>query len=361
MKSSSRTTKQKRLSRDSANERKLLFIRLTIIAYSLIRSRKERRQSSVSSSRFSTPIPSQMRDQEMTDDSNFYGVSPYDEFGPYDIDATSAAGPSRPTPLPYDDPYQDVALTNTQREPSSRPRMESHNDFTPSPREAQLNTSRGRREIHGRSRGRGRGRGGVPSSGNRIPGNRQDYGNRRRSEGISGGPGATNLNGETQSHHPRSLSPTSMAIASATGQMPTGSSFSTSQSTLNTQHQISDAFPFQATFPNHSFTFTGATPNQQFQPYVHPHINPRFASALGFHLSFMQQQQQQQTQQQQYSPVEHLAGVFPPSAQAPYSAPQYASAIPGDWSRNAAAAPSLQRETAQGQNIYSEGPKEESQ
>src|SRR5436190_12724171 len=45
-----------------------------------------------------------MRDQNSAD--SFLENNPYAEYGPYDIDFTSAER-SRPPPMPYDDPYAD--------------------------------------------------------------------------------------------------------------------------------------------------------------------------------------------------------------------------------------------------------------
>ncbi|KAI0033966.1 Gar1/Naf1 RNA binding region-domain-containing protein [Vararia minispora EC-137] len=67
---------------------------------------KQQRQGSQapsSSSRYSTPIPSQMRDSDMAAEEP-YGSNPYDAHGIYD---DLGAGPSRAAPLPYDDPYSD--------------------------------------------------------------------------------------------------------------------------------------------------------------------------------------------------------------------------------------------------------------
>ncbi|VDC05793.1 unnamed protein product [Peniophora sp. CBMAI 1063] len=68
------------------------------------RLKQQRRTSQEpSSSRFSAPTPSQMRDSEMSGDS-MYSSNPYDEHGVYD---DPGAGSSRTAPLPYDDPYSD--------------------------------------------------------------------------------------------------------------------------------------------------------------------------------------------------------------------------------------------------------------
>ncbi|CDO73451.1 hypothetical protein BN946_scf185013.g86 [Trametes cinnabarina] len=70
----------------------------------LAQRREQSRARSVSSSRHSTPLPSRMRDQDMVDDP--YGGSSYEQSLSYN-DMDFGAGPSRPAPIPYDDPYSD--------------------------------------------------------------------------------------------------------------------------------------------------------------------------------------------------------------------------------------------------------------
>ncbi|KAF7347568.1 ACT-7 domain-containing protein [Mycena venus] len=67
----------------------------------LKRKRGESRANSVVSSRASTPSPALMRDQDIA----YLERNPYDDHSPYDDNFGS--GPSRPTPMPYDDPYSD--------------------------------------------------------------------------------------------------------------------------------------------------------------------------------------------------------------------------------------------------------------
>ncbi|KAJ7651634.1 hypothetical protein DFH06DRAFT_549148 [Mycena polygramma] len=65
------------------------------------RRREESRASSVTMSRQSTPSPAVMRDQDLS----YMERNPYDDHSPYDDDFVP--GPSRPAPMPYDDPYSD--------------------------------------------------------------------------------------------------------------------------------------------------------------------------------------------------------------------------------------------------------------
>lgn len=63
-----------------------------------------RRSSSRASSRETTPGVIARRDYDHFGDA-FRGNNPYDEHGVYDMNY--GAGPSRPPPIPYDDPYSD--------------------------------------------------------------------------------------------------------------------------------------------------------------------------------------------------------------------------------------------------------------
>ncbi|KAG6814151.1 hypothetical protein H0H92_002146 [Tricholoma furcatifolium] len=76
---------------------------------SMKRKRGESRSHSVAaSSRHTSPVPSQSYDMEQT---AHFSRNPYDEHGPYDVDF--GAGPSRPPPMPYDDPYADNFLSTS--------------------------------------------------------------------------------------------------------------------------------------------------------------------------------------------------------------------------------------------------------
>ncbi|RXW22690.1 hypothetical protein EST38_g3166 [Candolleomyces aberdarensis] len=76
-------------------------------AYKSRMKRKRGESRSRSVTRDPTPNPSHMRDQELVDDA-FLSRGAYDEHGPYDLDFR-APGPSRPAPIPYDDPYATTA------------------------------------------------------------------------------------------------------------------------------------------------------------------------------------------------------------------------------------------------------------
>lgn len=202
------------------------------------------RRGSISSSRASTPTPSHQRDQEMNE--GFYSSSPYGEYSPYD-DVDPSAGPSRPAPLPYDDPYQEGSPA--QPEPYS-PLIPSFSTdpgrggFSRESRERGRGRGRGRDGGRGRERGRGgRGRGGHPRG--------QHSFNSDRSNSNSTLPMG------------RSLSPTSAAIARATGQYE------------SSPPSLQQSFNFNAGWQP---SFSGSVMSQEIaqQPQPRPHINPRF-------------------------------------------------------------------------------------
>ncbi|KAF7303199.1 ACT-7 domain-containing protein [Mycena kentingensis (nom. inval.)] len=205
------------------------------------RRMKYARGSSVaSSSRAGTPSPALMRDQDM----GFYEANPYGEHTAYD-DNYGAGPSSRPAPMPYDDdPYADIPMDA----PLPLPR--------PPPKEFDSGRGRGRGRNRNDSRGRrgggggGRGRGSATSSGSGA-----------RGYGFGQPP-------------PRSNSPTSMAIARATGQYPDGAGYvNPSHFQTQTQSYSTPAAPWPAA--NYGTPGPGAG-------FVQPHINPRFASVFGF-------------------------------------------------------------------------------
>ncbi|KAH8110628.1 NAF1-domain-containing protein [Phellopilus nigrolimitatus] len=297
------------------------------------RQRESHRESSISSSRLSTPTPSQMHDDELFEETS-YGTSPYDKYGPYDMDVVP--GPSRPAPLPYDDPYQDGHFSTTA-EPSSTHATERRNSVSEEKTDLRYDNPRGRGRGRGRGRDRGRGRG---RDGGRDQRGRGGYGggsDRKRLRG--GGPyggspepqrrrASFHKNDVASSSMPRSLSPTSLAIAKATGQYADGSSFADKPVSSSSGHpppiqndwqQRGDYVPLGGAS---QFYSNQMYQQHQQQPYVQPHINPRFASAFGIDLNFMQTQQ--------YTP-------FNPSGTsngAPYAGHQNASWVNNGWSQN---------------------------
>lgn len=238
----------------------------------MVYCRKESRANSVDMSRQSTPSPALMRDQDLS----YMERNPYDEHSLYDDNFGS--GPSRPAPIPYDDPYSDDYNTVQPVDVElSAPASRAHStreDFEGRPR------GRGRGRGFDRGEGRGRGRGRDRGKGGRGRGD-NDYNSRRNERGWESRSAITRSSMEQPPHDlphvhqppPRSLSPTSMAIARATGQYPDGFEF-----TPQTNSAPSTPWAFD---PSHQF-------NYGYPPFVQPHINPRFASAFGMNFGVQQ-------------------------------------------------------------------------
>lgn len=216
-----------------------------------------------------------MRDQDLA----FLESNPYDDHSPYDDNFGS--GPSRPAPMPYDDPYSDdynnaAPAPIEQAPPPPRGRTYSIKDDSEGLGGRTRGRGRGRGSGFDRSEGRGRGRGRERGRGR---GNNDRPPRQDRSWDPAMPRGSMEPYDPHHLHQPRPLSPTSMAIARATGEFPDGSGF--------TPQSHSD--PSTPTAP---WAFD---PSQQLnfgyqQPFVQPHINPRFASAFGMNLNFQHPQ-----------------------------------------------------------------------
>jgi len=237
-----------------------------------------------------------MHDQDMTDD--YYGASPYEDM--YDMD--SGPGPSRPAPMPYDDPYRDDG-PSLSPEPSS---PSSPRDYLKS--SAPVSGESLQQDDRGKGRGRGRGRGrdsGGPSRAENARGRGRGRGRERPRGRNRGGREASTGWGPSEvrdqmpqtlplheSHPPRPLSPTSLAIARATGQYQDGTSFiPNGQALTPSLTQTPEvSWPYQ----HHPVVAPQPPYNPQYQyqqQYVQPHINPRFASLFGINMDFAQPQQ----------------------------------------------------------------------
>ena len=249
-----------------------------------------------------------MRDQELADEM-YLNKNAYDAYGPYDMDfdSATAAGPSRPPPIPYEDPYGDD-YTAPVEQPSSAGSTSSFDPKSFHGRGSGSGRGYDRGEHQGRGRGRGRGR---DRGGQRDRGRGGRGGGGYRSSQQHGDRLHTAIEfGDSQSHKTRSLSPTSLAIARATGQ-------------VSSQHQPQQQQTFSPMYPDahenrNSWTYNHVQPQAQFQQYqygytqqpyqpeqalpvVQPHINPRFASTFGIAMNAMQQlNQTPSTIQQQY-------------------------------------------------------------
>ncbi|KAF8215868.1 Gar1/Naf1 RNA binding region-domain-containing protein [Mycena galopus ATCC 62051] len=228
-----------------------------------LKRKRESRSNSVVSSRASTPSAALMRDQDLA----YMERNPYGENSPYDDNFGS--GSSRPTPIPYDDPYSDeYHNVSAEVEP---PAPAPPNRSNPARDESEGFAGRGGGGGRGRGRrGRGRERGGR---GRGIPMIRSEP-----RSAITRGSMEQEPYDPRPHHHPppRSLSPTSMAIARATGQFPDGSEFTGQAHSAPSTPTAPWAFD-----PQYNFGYP---------PFVQPHINPRFASAFGMNFDFQQAQ-----------------------------------------------------------------------
>ncbi|KIK94144.1 hypothetical protein PAXRUDRAFT_33679 [Paxillus rubicundulus Ve08.2h10] len=208
--------------------------------------RRKRRGQSVSSSRQTTPAPSRAHVDDMVDDT-FHGSNPYDAYGPYDDDY-HVAGPSRPLPIPYDDPYAEPAGLDIHV-----PDAESDIGIDKERRRGRVYD----REFSRASRDRGSGRG------------TRGRGDRQRQ------PWSISRRVASQGTHPSTHPPfpaTSGEAERATGH----GQFPDIRSAYSPARPASNSWAFQQ--PNNM-------PVQNYQqPCVQPHINPRFASAFGFNL-----------------------------------------------------------------------------
>ncbi|OSX67073.1 hypothetical protein POSPLADRAFT_1129069 [Postia placenta MAD-698-R-SB12] len=251
---------------------------------------ERRRGQSVTSSRHATPTPSQMRDQDMADDS--YGANPYDTSGPYN-DMDFGAGPSRPAPIPYDDPYSDSygvddaqlpSVEGESRSPVTSRRREDDDDASIDGHINDRGRGRGRnryppgRDGGGRRDDRGRGRGRDRPRGNRGRGRGRGRDDRGPWAGHERGRQPSSFSDAQDAPAPRPLSPTSLAIARATGQYADGTAVGS-----DAQSQASGWSHPQYT-ADQQYNFSFGYQNQ----YVQPHINPRFASNFGMNFGFQQ-------------------------------------------------------------------------
>jgi len=279
---------------------------LSLLLLMISPRRGESRARSAASSRSSTPNPTLMRDQELADET-FFSRNAYDEHGPYDMDFP-VAGPSssRPAPIPYDDPYgeaytaPDVEVREARLEADLSSRRPSDRGSAAHPGSSYDRTLRPER---GRGRGsRGRGHGGN-SQGDRGRGGRgRERGPQKFGKDRSFSSSDPYGNRPTQ---PRSMSPTSLAIARATGQISYSGQDQQQQHYQNAPQDhrspmYSDANAGSWSYGEvpmpYGYIPQGYPPQHQGQnfmqtaPFVQPHINPRFASAFGLGLQAQGQQ-----------------------------------------------------------------------
>ena len=254
------------------------FCSLTSFALVLTRFICFRRSGSRASSRAATPNASARRDYDYFDDTFRGSSNPYDEHGAYDMNY--GAGPSRPMPMPYDDPYSDsFTSVPTDRDGEGNTTFDNirtadrHDPTRPgpmgppgSPDDAVSNGGNlgpGPRRPPSRGRGRGGSRNRQPDRGRRGRGKgspqhtqqRQSF--PRRSGSYDHSPGLTPPSGPV---HPYGDQP-----GYGGGEWNYGAPLMTPQQPV-----------FGFGLPN---PFSG----------VQPHINPRFANQLGFGVGQMSQ------------------------------------------------------------------------
>ncbi|KAI8990702.1 Gar1/Naf1 RNA binding region-domain-containing protein [Trametes punicea] len=241
----------------------------------LAQRREQSRARSVASSRQTTPLPSRMRDQDMVDDP--YGGSSYQQSLSYN-DMDFGAGPSRPPPMPYDDPYSDsYGAAPPSDAKSSAASVDPPRDASPLPRAPMRGRSGAqRRDDNGRGRGRGR----WQNERGRSRGRGRGRGGGVDSRGQTDGPGSEGASSsEYHPRGPRSSSPTSLAIARATGQYGGGHQFEATVHDQMLQGGGGGSWGVSQ-LPVQSYDFSFGYQYPQYPP-VQPHINPRFASNFG--------------------------------------------------------------------------------
>ena len=239
-----------------------------------------------------------MRDQELADEM-YLSRNAYDAHGPYDMDFDSgpAAGPSRPSPIPYDDPYGEE-YTAPVAEPSNiGSAIDSTSLFDSRPsfgRGSGGGRGYDRGEHQGKRRGQGKDRRGQRDRGKSGRGG----GGYRSSHQHSDRKDARSEFDDSRSSTTRSLSPTSLAIARATGQAPHQQSFSPMYAEAR---GTGSSWGYDYMQPQAQYQYGYMQQPYQPQqvhmqgPLVQPHINPRFASAFGIAINAMQQFNQNMT------------------------------------------------------------------
>ena len=173
------------------------------------------------------------------------------------------AGPSRPPPIPYDDPYSD-SFTDipADRDGEGNTTFNNIRNYTgPGDHANDRDLGPGRRHHTGRGRGRGGGRSRHP-----------DRGRRGRGKGTLQHPQRQSFPQRSGSHdYSSSLTPPSGSVHPHSHQGGGAGEWGYGTALMTPQPPV-----FGFGLPN-SF------------PAVQPHINPRFANQLGFNFSQMSQ------------------------------------------------------------------------
>lgn len=176
----------------------------------------------------------------------YHGSNPYDAHGPYDDDY-HITRPSRPSPVPYDDPYADVPTSDVQVQ------LTGTNDGP-----GDESDKGGSKMSRGHMSSRG-----ARGSGTR---NRRLWNSSRR--GYRHNTGSSRRTFDSDAGQP--MLGTSRMAECATGYGYFGEAIS--------PHSLVQP-PSNAWLPPE----TNNIPDYQ-QPFIQPHINPRFASVFGLNL-----------------------------------------------------------------------------
>ena len=222
---------------------------------------------------------------------DLYGTSPYDS--PSFNDQDLHAGPSRPPPITYDDPYSESYGLPDSSSAGGSSSILGTTDDSDSASVYQLDRPRGRGRGGGgardsfvrdrgrgrgrdrtRDRGRGRGRGRGGGGGGGGGGDRDSWGSNSLQRDTGGS--------EVRSlQSARALSPTSAAIARATGQYSGNAPYPAQNQGINTPTPSNNwGYQQYSTHGDYSYEYP--------QAYIQPHINPRFASQFGMNISYAQ-------------------------------------------------------------------------
>ena len=232
-----------------------------------------RRSGSRTSSRATTPGVTGRRDYD-----HFSGNNPYDEHGAYDMNY--GADPSRPLPMPYDDPYSDsFASISAGGDGGSSTTSNNTRNGTGRQGPAHMDLGASNTSVHASDRNlgprlrhhnpRGRGRGGTR--------NRQsDRGRRGRGRGAPQ---------HSQSHH---IFPQQSGSHDYSGVIPPSGSIHPYSHQRDYGGGGEWNYGASASVITPQAPVFGLGPQNTF-PGVQPHINPRFANQLGFNFSQMPQ------------------------------------------------------------------------
>ncbi|KAJ3480421.1 hypothetical protein NLI96_g8366 [Meripilus lineatus] len=234
-----------------------------------------------------------------SDASNAHDEEPGDDELDFSDDEAERAHKRAMEQRPYDDPYSDTyGIEEVPPSSSTKsPRSESSRDppTTFSPPRGRGRGSMYSRDFSGGRQDRGRGRGRDRQRPDRGRG--RGRGGQRRNSEDTRRRSSFSSHSEQNAPVPRSLSPTSLAIARATGQYADGSSFAPAPTDYEPYPQDTQGYsPVSGlengwgypSYPGHQsssyYSNSGdyQTGFDQPQQYVQPHINPRFASAFGF-------------------------------------------------------------------------------